>query len=52
MNAAEKPLFEVSDEEFENDYIVNDLTKFHHLLTVGIGILPLVIASIWYSIAY
>lgn len=49
MNTAEK--FH-SDEQFEDEYIVNDVTKFHHLLMVSIGILPIVIASIWYSITY
>ncbi|MFS0647027.1 hypothetical protein [Siminovitchia sp. 179-K 8D1 HS] len=52
MSIAKKNLFEISDEQIENEYIVSDLTKFHHLLTIGIGILPFVIASIWYSITY
>jgi len=55
MGSEAKLVSEISDGQFENEdneFIVSDLTKVDHFFIVGIGILPFVIASIWYSVAF
>jgi hypothetical protein len=53
MDSEAKLLSEISDGQFEsNEFIVSDLTKVHHFFIVGIGIVPFVIASIWYSVVF
>lgn len=50
MALEEKDFYEITSEQFENEDIVNDITKPDHWLLVCIGILPFVIATIWNSI--
>jgi len=48
MDSEEKKFFEVTEEQFENEYMVKDITKVDHWLLLCIGLLPFVIATIWY----
>lgn len=45
MSTVEKETYERLDET--ND-IVKDITKLDHLLLIGVGIVPILVASIWY----
>ena len=44
-STVEKETYERLDET--ND-IVKDITKLDHLLLIGVGIVPILVASIWY----
>lgn len=52
MTSHEKDFFEASEEKLENEYMVTGMNKTDYFLLVGIGILPFVIASIWYNIVF
>ncbi|WP_186306629.1 hypothetical protein [Siminovitchia fortis] len=52
MAAIEKELVEVNEWGHEEEYVVNDMRKIDHWLLFGIGILPLLVSSIWYYMVY
>ncbi len=52
MITEEKEFLEVTDEKFEDEYIVSDITKVDHYLLVLIGVVPFLIATIWYFVSF
>ena len=52
MIPEEEEFFKKSDDEFKNEYMVNDLKKIDHWLLLSFGILPFIIASIWHYITF
>lgn len=48
----EKEFFEITNEQFEDEFVVKDISKLDHWLLVGIGVLPFVIASIWHYVTF
>lgn len=45
----EEQFFSIPEETIEKEYIVSDLTKMDYYLILAIGIVPFVIATIWFS---
>ncbi|MBD8005383.1 hypothetical protein [Bacillus norwichensis] len=52
MAAIKKELLEANEWVNDEDDVVNDIRKVDHWLLFGIGILPLLVFSIWYYIVY